>query len=69
MCNHLAKSISRNNIISWKLRNSNEKSLNSKHIVEDSSVQSLTPFDISLTPAKINIKSDINDNVNALKMN
>jgi hypothetical protein len=37
--------------------------------VEDSSVQSLTPFDISLTPAKINIKSDINDNVNALKMN
>jgi len=29
----------------------------------------LTPFEISLTPAKINIKSETNDKVNALKIN
>ena len=69
MCEHLTKNISRNNIIPSKLRNSNNKSLNTKNIVEDSSLQSLTPFDVSLTPAKTSIKYEHYEKISSTKMN
>lgn len=37
--------------------------------MEDYSIQSLTPFDISLTPVKIHLKPEINDKISALKYN
>ena len=52
-----------------KLRNTNNKSLNTKNIVEDSSLQSLTPFDVSLTPAKTSIKYEPYDKNSGTKIN